>query len=356
MTQVAIVSLGRHQAKGELRRVASWRLLFEHAGAQVDEVRVAPGWCPHFDGVIPVARGQAPPERVAWSGIRLREQLAVLDPAVVIVVSTRAYDPLVSTSGRTVVLDFVDSLSRSYRDRSEVVPGLLHRQGYRTLAATHRRVEERLRAAPVRRVAAGWADARRLDAEWVPIVSDPTLHARAGQEPDRDVLFFGTLRYPPNIDALERLGRLWPDVLRKRPATTALIAGSAPPDRVRDLCATHRWELLADFDSLPAVVARARIAVAPLERTAGIQIKILDAACLGIPQVVTPAALEGFAPGIRLAAQLDDHAFAAEIVRLLDDPRSATAEAATLRDRVDDEYGVERWAAWARDALETRTK
>jgi len=38
MTTVALVSLGRSQAMGEVRRVASWRQLFGAAGAEVVEI------------------------------------------------------------------------------------------------------------------------------------------------------------------------------------------------------------------------------------------------------------------------------------------------------------------------------
>jgi hypothetical protein len=84
---------------------------------------------------------------------------------------------------------------------------------------------------------------------------------------------------------------------------------------------------------------------------AGIQNKVLDAATLGLPQVVTPAALEGFAPGMPLAGQVDDPAFAAELVRLLEDAPAAAAEASALRAHVEREYGTERWRAWAESVL-----
>jgi hypothetical protein len=222
---------------------------------------------------------------------------------------------------------------------------------YSTLAAAHRRVEHRLTTSRVRRVAAGFTDAHALAAEWVPNTTDPGLVPLDDASPDRDVLFFGTLRYPPNIDAIERLERIWPLVLAARPATTALVAGSAPPQRVTDLCARNRWELVGDFAALPEVAARARVAVAPLSHVAGIQNKVLDAASLRIPQVVTPAALEGFAPGMPLAAQADDQGFADEIVRLLEHGPAAAAEASALRAHVEREYGAARWCGWAESLL-----
>jgi hypothetical protein len=352
MSRVALVSLGRDQAMGEVRRVASWRQLFTAAGAEVVELPLAPDRRPHVDGVVAVARGDAPPERLAWSGSRVREAVADVDPDVVVVVSTRAFDPRVVGARATVVLDQVDSLARSYHDRAAIVDGLPRRVGYRTLAALHARVERRIRSAGVRRVAAGWSDALTLGAEWVPNLVDPTLAPLPGAAPDTDVLFFGTLRYPPNVDALERMGRLWPALQAARPGTTALVAGSAPTARVVELCRGHGWELVAGFSSLPEVAARARVAVAPLTRVAGIQNKVLDAAMVGLAQVVTPAALEGFAPGFPLAGHGSDEAFVTEVVRLLDAPGVAAAETEVVRAHVAAEYGAEHWQQWATEVLD----
>ena len=216
--RAVIVSLGRGGAMGEVRRAASWRLMFEAAGARVDEVRVEPRRLPHLDGISPVLTAHAVPERLAWSGSQLHTRLRELDPDVAIIVSARAFDPRATAGRWSLVLDFVDSLSRSYRDRSEIAKTRFERYGYRVSSRAHQRVERRLQHAAFRRVAAGTADARDLGAEWVPIVRDPALRPLPEDRTiDRDVLFFGTLRYPPNVEALERLARIWPMVQRVLP-------------------------------------------------------------------------------------------------------------------------------------------
>jgi hypothetical protein len=354
VTQVAIVSLGRGVAMGEVRRVASWRQIFTAAGADVVELPVSPTRRPHLDGLVPVVLGRAVPERLAWSGAHLGDALRAERPDAVVVVSTRAFDPSVTSGPWRLVLDLVDSLSRSYQDRAAVVDGLPRRAMYRMLAAAHRRVEERLTGSGIRRVAAGWSDAHTLDAEWVPNVIDPALAPIADGVADHDVLFFGTLRYPPNIDALEQLAGLWPAVIRARTGTSALVAGAAPTARVHELCARHGWTLVADFPSLARVAARARVAVAPLSRTAGIQNKVLEAAALALPQVVTAPALAGCAPDFPLVPCPLDGAFAREIVRLLDDPGEAARQAVATGEHVRTRYGVDSWSAWAADLFERR--
>lgn len=346
---VALVHLGRSQAHGEVRRVASWRQIFEAAGASVMDVPLSPRLLPQPDSLGEVVRGRAVPESLTWSTGALMEHLRTISPDVVVVVSARAFDMRIAAGPWTTVLDFVDSLARSYRDRGAVVRG--GRQlAFRALARSHARTERILSRRRLRTVAAGCADARHLNAEWVPIVvrdrPDPV-----SSSPDRDLLFFGTLRYPPNIDALERLGSIWPRVVAARPETSGLVAGADPPARVFELCAAHGWELVPNFASLPEIASRARLAVAPLTRTAGIQIKVLDAAALGLPQLVSPAALDGLAPGFPLQALESVPAWVDAIVAMLADPVAAAAQAATTRAYVEAEYGVAKWADWARQLL-----
>ena len=150
---------------------------------------------------------------------------------------------------------------------------------------------------------------------------------------------------------MARLARLWPRVLARRPGTTLLVAGADPTPEVRRRCAENGWTLVADFADLAAVAGRARVAVAPLDYTAGIQIKVLDAADFGVPQVVTAAALRGLAPDLPMTPVDTDPEIAAELCRLLDDPDQARDAAERLRVAVLAEYGVERWTTTVRQLL-----
>ena len=350
--KVALVHLGRSEARGEVRRVASWRTVFEATGADVHDLPVGRVRVPRVTKVTGIARGTAVPESVTWSTPALVQRLESLQPDLVVVVSARAFDPRLTTGTWTTILDYVDSLARSYADRGEVLRGV-RKVGFAALAKAHARTERVLTNQGLHTVAAGWADAERLGAEWVPIVINPGEPSTLTTKPDHDVLFMGTLRYPPNMDALDRLGRIWPRVLKARPETTAFVAGADPPPTVIELTDRHGWDLVANFSSLPDLATRARVAVAPLARTAGIQIKVLDAAAMGLPQVVTTAALAGLAPGFPIEPFDDDGTFAAEIVRLLDDPTSAARDAAARQAYVEAEYGVERWSRWAADQMPT---
>jgi len=347
-----IVSLGRPQAMGERRRVASWRSLFAAIGAEVDEVALLDGCrrrlpAPRPGDLRALADGTMVPEALAWSPRALNRRLADLDPDLVVCVSARSYHP--DLRARSFVLDYVDRLSVSYRDRAGASRRLRGRVGYRLVSVAAGRFERHPLPSTTYPVAAGLADAVALGAKFVPVLFEGAAPP-AGLRPDRDVLFMGTLTYAPNIAAVERLGRWWPEVQRRRPGTTALVAGASPGPGVRRLAEEHGWELLADFDEVADVCRRARVAVAPLPFASGIQGKVVDAAVHGLAQVVSPAAVAGLPPGLPGVVAADD-AFVDELVALLEDDGRRQALGRAAQDWAVRQFSVAAWAPWAETLL-----
>jgi glycosyltransferase involved in cell wall biosynthesis len=347
--RAVILYLGRPGSMGERRRVASWSEMLTAAGADVDAIALlahhpAGRFPPRTSDLRHVWRGSSVPEVLAWSPSSVAKLLQRLRPNVLVCVSARAYHPMLIAHADTTVLDFVDSLARSYRDRGQLSHGW-RRAGFAALSWSHSRFERRSAIRGLRRVAAGWRDAADLGAEWLPILapSSPSIEAAATT---RDIVFFGNLCYPPNVAAVRRLSRLWPALERRRPGTTALLAGATPTAEVRKLARLHGWKLVADFADLHQTCGQARVAVAPLDHTAGIQIKVLEAAAMGIAQVVSPAALEGMAPGFPAMVSSDDVSFIDAICTLLDDDtlRHNLAQAAAIHVR--DHYSVQKWRPW----------
>lgn len=353
---VAIVHLRRSSGLGGRRRVESWSQIFRAAGAEAvlvpvtaeDRARVS---LRGGRDVLDLGRGHLVPEALSWAADSVRLRVESLRPTVVVLVTARAYRPVMATLAPTVVLDFIDRLSVSYEQRSSIVDSPLARLGYRSLAPLHRRFES-ARDGNVRRVAAGWSDAAALGATWVPITADPLPVAVDGRPADHDLVFSGTLSYPSNIEALERLAGLWPALCRRRPGVTAVIAGASPAPRVTALAAEHGWALMADFGDLADVLRRARIAVVPLVHAAGIQIKVLDAAAHGMAQVVTPVALAGFRPGFPATVASGDDELVDAIATLLDDDTRRRQEGSAAREYVGEHYSTEAWSPWATALLE----
>lgn len=353
---VAIAHLSRASGMGGRRRVASWVEIFRTAGAETvllplttePPARIA---LRAGHDVLDLARGRVVPEAMTWSYDSLRRRVEQLRPAVLVLATARAYRPAVANLAPTVVLDFIDPLSVSYEQRSSIVESPLARLGYRALAPLHRRFESHV-TEQVMRVAAGWSDAAVLGATWVPNTVDPMPVVLDAASADHDLVFFGTLSYPPNIEALERLSRLWPSLIERRPLLTALIAGASPVPRVISLATRHGWTLMGNFVNLTEVLARARIAVDPLVQAAGIQNKVLDAAAHGLPQVVTPVALAGFRPGFPAMVASSDDDLVDAIVTLLDDDTRRRQEGSEARAYVSEHYSPQAWQAWATALLE----
>jgi glycosyltransferase involved in cell wall biosynthesis len=333
---VAIVSLGRAGALGEKRRVQVWCALAHECGADVDLVELSGDarGLPGRSQLAATLAGRGVPEQLTWSLARLRTRLAASAPHVVVCVTTRAFHPVL-LDDFTVVLDLVDSLADSYAQRATVHASPVKRVAYRALAIAHRRAEQRARSLPVSRVVAGFGDAARFDATWVPNVAAGEPAPAAGRTPTHDLVFFGSLGYPPNVAALQVLDRWWPALVAARPATSLLVAGASPSPVVRDLALRRGWTLEDGYDEPVELCRRARVAVAPLPHAAGFQNKVLEAALAGVAQVVSPAVTRGLDPDFPLVVAASGDELVAAVVDLLDDEerRTSLGRAATAHVR-----------------------
>ena len=351
--RAVVLTLGRATA-GESRRVESWQAILGAAGAEVDVERLLTD---HRGGAASITR-QIPgvlasrrvPETLAWSDASVGRRLRAARADLVVAITVRAIPTEMPDTARLVV-DLVDPLSVNYTDRASLGIGAVGAVAYRVLAGFHRRVERRPLGTSTVRTAAGWSDARDLGVEWVPNVVDPPAPTADRGTPDHDAVFFGSLSYAPNVDAVLRLGDIWPAVLRRRNGARLVVAGRNPSAEVRAIVERHRWTLIPDFPSVAALASRALVAVAPLTRASGIQNKVLEAAAAGLPQVVSPAAVAGLRPGFpaEVAAPED---FADALIRLLEDAPRRDDLSAAARDEVGHHYVASAWGPWATQVLE----
>ena len=352
--RVAIVHLGRRGALGAVRRLTTMRDLFAAAGATTHEVALTSECRLHprdvmRPGLVDALRGDIPLEALSWSTTSAVERLHGIDPDVILCSTLRAFSPAFASLGRPVVLDYVDQLSDSYRDRATAHRPGPTRLALRGLGRAMARVERRARGSALPTVAAGWSDAGALHATWVPNTATVVPRQPGASF---DLGFVGSLSYPPNVEAVRRLARLWPGLQARRPGTTLLIAGARPSDAVRALALQHGWTLRADFDELGSVLSSMRVSVVPLTHASGIQCKVLDAAAHGVPQVVDAVALLGFAPGFPARVASDDTALVDACLELLDDPAVAASLGASGQAHVAAHYSVERWLPWAVGTLD----
>lgn len=152
--------------------------------------------------------------------------------------------------------------------------------------------------------------------------SVPREQARAAlgvSEEEKVVLFFGTLKYHPNLDAALYISReMMPLVRSEVPRAVAYLAGSGelgeePGEGVRTL---------GFVPDLQAWLSAADVCVAPMWKGVGILTKVIDMLSAGRATVVSPLALEGMpdlADGANCLIGGDRDTFPAQVVRLLRD-------------------------------------
>lgn len=155
--------------------------------------------------------------------------------------------------------------------------------------------------------------------------------------------FIGSLDFLPNQDAVRwLLDELWPRVSAEAPVARLVIAGSSPPEWLRQRAAATRGvELMPNVADATAFVRSTRIIVAPLFAGGGMRIKVLEAMALGKPIVATSLGAGGIdvTNGRDIVIEDDTDSFASAVVRLLREPetalRLATAARETVRERYD---------------------
>lgn len=356
--RAALVHLGRRGGMGTWTRINGLRTVFEEAGAEVHDVQLRIEHRPVAGDLMKVKwadllTSRAVPETLAWSPVSVLRHLLEIDPAVVLCCTSRAYHPVLAEGPWRIVLDFIDRLSVSYRDRSTIEGIGPKRALFGALAWPNERFEARAHRLRVETIAAGWADARDLGATWVPITVPIPSRPLDPSKASHDLLFFGNLTYPPNVEAVQRLARLWERIIARRPGTSLLVAGNEPIAPVRDAAERHGWTLLPNFPAVNDLLASARLGVVPLEHASGIQIKVLEAAAFGLAQVLSPAARTGLGPQFPVRVGVDDAEFVSEVVRLLDDPARCRAVADEAREHMIERFTAKVWVPWASGLLDT---
>jgi glycosyltransferase involved in cell wall biosynthesis len=114
------------------------------------------------------------------------------------------------------------------------------------------------------------------------------------RSPHPTVMFTGVMSYQPNIDAVMYFAnQIWPAIHEQLPNAVFQIIGRSPVPEVLALRARPGIEIHADVPSVQEYLARAWLAVAPMQTGCGIKNKILEAWAVGTPAVMTPIATNG---------------------------------------------------------------
>ncbi|HXT31770.1 MAG TPA: glycosyltransferase family 4 protein [Vicinamibacterales bacterium] len=145
----------------------------------------------------------------------------------------------------------------------------------------------------------------------------PVVHGDTGPE----ILFVGSMNYPPNIDAAEYFCRdILPRVAAVIPGVRLSIVGANPTPSMLGL-AGERVVVTGFVPDVRPYYERAAVVVVPLRVGGGIRMKILEGLALGAPMVSTSVGAEGLglSDGRELLLADEPQRFADAVVRLIGD-------------------------------------
>jgi glycosyltransferase involved in cell wall biosynthesis len=150
----------------------------------------------------------------------------------------------------------------------------------------------------------------------------PMLPFREGHK----MLYVGSLRYPPNVDAVRHFATsILPLILKRHPAAVFEVIGRSPGSGLRDVASMPGVRLVGEVDDVVEHYRAARVCVVPLRVGGGTRLKIVEAMSCGRPVVSTAKGAEGLGAtdGVELLLAEEPEAFALAIGRIFDGPALA---------------------------------
>jgi tetratricopeptide (TPR) repeat protein len=184
-----------------------------------------------------------------------------------------------------------------------------------------------------------------IDTKKVQVISD---------NPNKIILFIGTLSYYPNIDGARYfVDEILPLIWEQDPGVTFWMAGAEPPQVLWDLTTDSRVRVIANPENMDDVARQCCMTVVPLRTGSGTRIKILHAMALGMPIVSTSLGCEGLAieDGRHLFVRDRPVEFAAAVLTVLQDASVREGFRREGRVCVERDYDWERVFAGAIDRM-----
>jgi glycosyltransferase involved in cell wall biosynthesis len=182
-----------------------------------------------------------------------------------------------------------------------------------------------------------------VDIAVIPITVDTAEVTPVARHPDADhILHIGTMYWPPNIDAVKWfVDGVYPLIRQQRPDVEFDVVGARPPAELLALNDAGLGINVTGYVEDPTPYQqRAAVMVVPLLAGGGMRVKILNAMAEGIPIVSTTLGHEGIAvtPDRDILVGDTPEAFAAEVLRVLDDPDLGRQLAANGRKLMQETY------------------
>jgi len=115
-------------------------------------------------------------------------------------------------------------------------------------------------------------------------IDDSFLNYEKEVEKDCDIIFIGSMSYSPNIAAAKYIVN---DILPLLPTNTKVKISGANPSRQVLKLASENVDITGFLEDIKAAYKSAKIFVAPMFLSVGLQNKLLEAMALGLPCITT---------------------------------------------------------------------
>ena len=162
---------------------------------------------------------------------------------------------------------------------------------------------------------------KRANISVIPNGVDFSFYQPLKAEKKYELIFVGNMAYPPNVQAVNfAVKKILPIVRESMPGVKLIIAGANPSASVRNL-ANDKVIVSGWVENILPVMASAKVMIAPMLISIGLQNKILQAMAMQIPCVISRLANNAIGAPISCVCIADDPAeYAAHIIRLLNNP------------------------------------
>jgi glycosyltransferase involved in cell wall biosynthesis len=176
----------------------------------------------------------------------------------------------------------------------------------------------------------------------IPIGVDCSTSTPTSRRPEKNLLFLGTLFYPPNSDAVEWfLREIYPQVRIRVPDVRFVVAGARPSARLRSLArGDSTVDLIGYVSDLAELYSTSAAMVVPVRAGGGMRVKVLEAFANRVPVISTSLGCEGIDAERGRDLLVADTAteFARSVARVLVDPEIGPQLAASARRLVELNY------------------
>lgn len=155
------------------------------------------------------------------------------------------------------------------------------------------------------------------------------------------VLFVGTFKWLPNIDAVKYIiSDIWPGIKSAVPSARLWIVGHSPTQDVSNLNSSPDIKVSANIKDIREAYGQAHVLLAPIRSGKGTRYKILEAMASGTPVVTTKLGAEGLQiqSGKHVLIGNSAKELTTQTINLLQNQKLQAKLAASARALVQDQY------------------